>query len=351
MKVLFVGDLRLESGGPKSVMSTLKEKFDQTEKIKLLLRDTRSKTNIKYDLSDVDVIHFHEIWNFRIIKLISLAEKNGIPYLFTFHGVLNSWSLKRHKFLKLIFLTFFKKKLFLNASAFHFLNKNEYNEASLLGFDLKNKSFILPNGIEIMNDKEEDNPRVKRGLKLIYIGRFHPKKGLINLIDTFKIVKKNQNSIYLDIIGPDSNYKKILKREILNNSLQNYITLKEPIYEFEKKRNEIIQSDFFILPSFDEADSMAIKESLSAGTPVIITKECKFYDVEENKIGFHINHNSKEIYEILMKIMKIKNIKEEYKKSCINFSKENFEINKLANKYFENLSEMAAGVKYSDNWQ
>ena len=36
---------------------------------------------------------------------------------------------------------------------------------------------------------------------------------------------------------------------------------------------------------------MAIKESMGHGLPVIITKECKFDDVEKNNLGFIINHN------------------------------------------------------------
>ena len=48
-----------------------------------------------------------------------------------------------------------------------------------------------------------------------------------------------------------------------------------------KKEKYYIKNDFFILPSDDEADSMAIKESMGHGLPVIITKECKFDDVRK----------------------------------------------------------------------
>ena len=33
--------------------------------------------------------------------------------------------------------------------------------------------------------------------------------------------------------------------------------------------------DVFILPSNDEADSVAIKEAIASGTPVVISHECK----------------------------------------------------------------------------
>ena len=42
---------------------------------------------------------------------------------------------------------------------------------------------------------------------------------------------------------------------------------------------------------------MAIKESMGHGLPVIITKECKFDDVENN-LGFIINHNVNGIYKV-----------------------------------------------------
>ena len=351
MKILLVADLRQDSGGPRSVILSLTSLFKDSNKVKFYLQDTRLPLNMNLNLSNFDLIHFHEIWNINIIKIIKLAEKNGIPYFFTYHGVLNSWSLKRNRLIKIIFLFLFKKRLFLKSSGFHFLNENEYKEASLLGINFKNKSFILPNGIEIIDDVKVNNIyKNNSNLRLVYIGRLHPKKGLMSLIDTFKIIKKNDDQINLEVIGPNSKYKEEFKREINKNSLQSHIFLKDPVYDINEKKKIIIESDFFLLPSYDEADSMAIKESLSNGTPIMITKECKFYDVEKNNIGFFINHNPKDIYNKFLNVLKINNIKEEYRENCIKFSKENFEITDLGNRYLQNATEIVSGVKYSDNW-
>ena len=62
--------------------------------------------NLKIKISKFDLIHIHELWSIKTIKLTHFAEKLGIPYLFTFHGVLNNWSLKKKIFKESIFTNF-----------------------------------------------------------------------------------------------------------------------------------------------------------------------------------------------------------------------------------------------------
>ena len=56
--------------------------------------------------------------------------------------------------------------------------------------------------------------------------------------------------------------------------------------EINEKKKLFSECDIFILPSEDEADSVAIKEALSAGLPVIISKNCKFQIKEKETKQF-----------------------------------------------------------------
>ena len=51
------------------------------------------------------------------------------------------------------------------------------------------------------------------------------------------------------------------------------------------KTDLLARADLFVLPSIGEGQSMAILEALASGTPVIISPECNFPDVEEVKAG------------------------------------------------------------------
>ena len=53
-----------------------------------------------------------------------------------------------------------------------------------------------------------------------------------------------------------------------------------------QKNSLFREIDVFILPSEDEADSIAIKEALASGKPVVISKECKLNSDNKNA-GFY----------------------------------------------------------------
>ena len=202
MNILFVGKARLEFGGPSLEMSNLKKKininkFDNVEILDIDKFDIKTIFEIlffkKFEnyLFKFDLVHFHELWSPYIILFAYKSQRLGIPYFFTFHGVLNKWSLKKNNILKKFFLKIFSKYIFKISHAFHFLNKKEFDEVKILSKYFNNKSFVLKNGIEIENKILKKNFTNKNDIiDLLYFGRIHPKKGIIDLINMFKIIKK-----------------------------------------------------------------------------------------------------------------------------------------------------------------
>ena len=71
--------------------------------------------------------------------------------------------------------------------------------------------------------------------------------------------------INFKIVGPDTQYKKYLVSEINKYELSDYITFSDPIYSINEKIKLFSKSKYFILPSYDEADSMALKETFVWG--------------------------------------------------------------------------------------
>ena len=104
------------------------------------------------------------------------------------------------------------------------------------------------------------------------------------------------------------------------------------------------------MPSYDEADSMALKESIAYGLPVIVTKECKFFDVEKNKIGYFIDHDPINIYKKISNINYDTSELTEMSKRCADFANTIYNINNVGNFYRENLNDIISGVQYSPNW-
>ncbi len=312
MKILFIGNSGNKFGGPSTVMSNLKKNLEMNynDEVKILdIEEIKSNffnkiicKGIDKELINYDIINFHELWSPLVIILSKRAEKLGIPFFFTFHGVLNRWSLKQNSFIKQSFLNIFYKKIFRKSSGFQFLTEQEYNEAKEIYPNFSLKSFVLQNGISIYETKNKKFFTKEEKLKLLFLGRKHPKKGLNALLDTFTLIKKNKKKIFLKIIGPKSKFGDEIEKKIKELNLENEISISGPIYDQAEKKILYDSFDFFILPSKDEADSVALKESLVCGLPLIITKSCKFHDVEKYNIGYWIDHDPIKIYKKLISL-------------------------------------------------
>ena len=95
--------------------------------------------------------------------------------------------------------------------------------------------------------------------------------------DIASIFKANHiNDVKFIIVGSGTtkNLNK-LKNMIKKLKLERFIEIRNPIDTIDQKNALFEEIDTFILPSNDEADSIAIKESLASGKPVIISRECK----------------------------------------------------------------------------
>ncbi len=360
MKILFVGNSGNKFGGPSTVMNNLKKNLETnySDEVKILdIKEIKNNFFSKIICKDIDkefinydIINFHELWSPLVIFLAKRAEKLGIPFFFTFHGVLNRWSLKQNSFIKKTFLNIFYKKIFQKSSGFQFLTEEEYHEAAEIYPNFSLKSFILQNGINIYETKNQKFFTEEEKLKLLFLGRKHPKKGLNSLIEAFKLIKKNKKKIFLQIIGPKSKYGDEIEKKIKDHNLENEISISGPIYDPVEKITLYDKFDFFILPSKDEADSVALKESLVCGLPLIITKTCKFHDVEKNNIGYWIDHDPVKIYDKLISLDLDLELQKKMSMNCKNFAKEFFDISKVGNFYRKNIEDIVFGVRYSNNW-
>ena len=110
MKILFIGKASSSAGGPSAVMKILKNFLENNfnDEVEIIDSDLINKTflsikkltKINESILKSDIINFHEFWNPSIIQLAKKASSFGTPYFFTFHGVLNEWSLRQNSFIK-----------------------------------------------------------------------------------------------------------------------------------------------------------------------------------------------------------------------------------------------------------
>lgn len=314
MKVLSViTNLNPKNGGPpevlknhtytinkkKKIMSTLcSDILSYKYLIKCIFLSSFRKKIYNFFLK-YDVIHFHEVWSLKNIFIIFFIKKIHCKYLYIMHGHFDEWSLNQNYFKKKLFIKLFLKSAFKYANGFFFLNHDEYKDARK-SFDFKNV-FIIPNGVDLKKFKKIDDSNNKRK-KIVFFGRIHKKKGIELLIDAIKLLPNSFfENFHFEICGPgEKKYLNFIKEKINDISL-NKVAYKDFV-SGEKKINYLSNANIFVLPSFEEGDSIALKEALSLSIPVIISRQCRMDVVKEYNSGLIINSNTKDLYKSLLEI-------------------------------------------------
>jgi len=135
--------------------------------------------------------------------------------------------------------------------------------------------FIIPNGFELSKFEylSKDNYYTKFGFEkntkiILYVGRFHPVKGLKYLIEAMKIIGDKEKRLVLIGYGEEKDY---LENLVKIFKLENCVTFigKTPNDEVFRY---MASSDVFVLPSLSEGFPIVVLEAMASGLPIIATK-------------------------------------------------------------------------------
>ncbi|MGE0077776.1 MAG: glycosyltransferase [Bacteroidales bacterium] len=179
----------------------------------------------------------------------------------------------------------------------YIIHVNEYLlNKELAELSLKNaKLCFVHNTIEPLDNISVDN--TNKSHQILFLSHLFPEKGVDVLIDSFKLLHKNDSSLKLVIAGdsPSSHIIKGLKQKVEKLNLSDSIRFTGGVWNREKCEL-IANSSVFVLPSFNDCFPLVILEALHFGVPVITTnsgglktifedgKEIIFIDSPEQKI-------------------------------------------------------------------
>lgn len=119
-------------------------------------------------------------------------------------------------------------------------------------------------------NKEPYTDKTNRPIRLIYVGWLEQQKGIDELIDLVKFLKKKKTSFTLDIVG-DGRYRIKIKKY-----LQNEIESREVVLHSWINSHELTKiyssSDILLLFSWEEGLPNAMVEAMSAGVIPAVTE-------------------------------------------------------------------------------
>ena len=180
------------------------------------------------------------------------------------------------------------------AYASTYLYPRAITEANELGGDA-GRAIVIPNGIVTEEFDASYAARLaaieeikregadKHLWKLVYIARVVPIKGLLDMIDSVRLMVDRGLNIHLDVCGPTehmpSYFEQCLSR-IVERGLESVITIRGTV----KVRELLPEFDLFVLPSYNEGLPVVSLETMGAGIPTVSTDVGAVRSVVEDMI-------------------------------------------------------------------
>lgn len=235
-----------------------------------------------------DLLHANGLWESVCHNSIKLALKMNIPYIVSPHGMLEPWSLKQGRLKKKIALKLFQFNDLKKATCIHATAPMELESIRNLGF--KNPIALIPNGINISEFPVKRPEKSIKPKKILFLSRIHPKKGIENLIEAWKLMPlKNRANWKIEVVGNgDETYIQSLENKIVSENLCEQIEIKKPVFGIDKIKL-YREASLFVLPTFSENFGIVIAEALASYTPVITTKGTPWEELNTNNAGWWID--------------------------------------------------------------
>jgi glycosyltransferase involved in cell wall biosynthesis len=244
-----------------------------------------------------DVVHLHAWWNLVSVLSCLLAVMRGVPVLVSARGTLSPYSFQnKNQGIKAIIHNLLGKPVLKHCH----IHATSQRESDAVNCIIKPKSnTTIPNFVKLPVYHPQVQNMVTSPMKLIFFSRIEEKKGLDILLNALALVNI---PFHLTIAGNGNElYVAGLKSLAVTNDIADKITWAGFINE--DKFKVLQQHDLFILPSHDENFGNAVIESLSVGTPVLISEEVGLADyVSKNHLGWLCKTTAASVAEAIKQI-------------------------------------------------
>jgi glycosyltransferase involved in cell wall biosynthesis len=245
-----------------------------------------------------DVVHLTSVYSAPVIPTMLAARLLGKPMVWSPRGSLQRWSGSTRVRLKDGWDAVCRMVQPRN-TVMHVTAEEEASE-SLLRYP-KIQAAIIPNGVDVPAtlDRKSGNGT----LRLVFLGRLHPKKGIENLLDAVATLRGLEWSLAIAGKG-DHDYTESIGRRIADLGLTGRASMVGEVVGEEKKRL-LENSDLAVFPSFTENFGLVIAEALAHGVPVIASKATPWAKLENRGCGLWVDNDAATVAEAIRRMTRM----------------------------------------------
>lgn len=294
-----------------------------------------NKQLTKKNAKSSTIVHIHAWWNLVSILSCWVAKWRKIPVIISPRGMLTSYTLNnRNSFFKKI-IHYTVGKRMLEYSHIHATTENEKKD--ILEIIQPKSITVLPNVVSFpINFAKANNSAASiqektKTFKLLFLSRIEEKKGVELLLTALSMLTFPWT---LTIAGEGTtDYVQSLKKMAADLKISHNIQWIGQVTN-EKKFDLLADHDLFCLTSYNENFANVVIESLSVGTPVLISEFVGLADyVKSNKLGWICSLDPISIAENITEAFKAKEMRESIRNHSPKIIQADYVPEVLAQKY------------------
>jgi glycosyltransferase involved in cell wall biosynthesis len=250
---------------------------------------------LRANASRYDVVVVHGIWQYHSFAVWQALHDTGTPYFVFPHGMLDPWFRQRYP------LKHLKKSVYWPWTDYRLLR-----DARAVIFTCEEERVLAHNSFRPYDATEavttygtapppvvdptpflDANPQLQDKRVVLFLSRFHEKKGCDLLIDAFSQVAGGDDRLHLLMVGPDqTGWVSALRTQAKRLGIDQRITWMDML-QGTTKWAAFQAAEVFCLPSHQENFGIVVAEALGCGKPVLISSKVNIWrEVKADEAGF-----------------------------------------------------------------
>jgi poly(glycerol-phosphate) alpha-glucosyltransferase len=261
--------------------------------------------------ADLDILSTHGLWKYCSVASQRWHRQTGRPYIVHPEGMLESWALQNARWKKRFAALLYEDRHLRGAACLRALCEAEAQSIRVYG--MRNPVCVIPNGVDLPDLSETPTLQAQafaKGRKvLLYLGRLHPKKNLVNLIRAWKQAAESRSQTreewVLAVAGWDqAGHERDLKELTKDFELMDSIHFLGALFR-EDKDAAYRACTAFIMPSLSEGLPMTVLEAWAYAKPVLMTPECNLPEGFDAGAALQIGTGPEEIAAGLKRVIEM----------------------------------------------
>ncbi|MCX8090759.1 MAG: glycosyltransferase [Verrucomicrobiae bacterium] len=236
-----------------------------------------------------EVLHDTGVWLLTNHAAARISRHRNLPRVVSPRGMLSGWALRHKGWKKRVAWWLYQRRDLQTAAALHATSRAEMESLRSLG--LTRPIAVIPNGVELPPEPARAAVRPTEAVRtVLFLGRIHPVKGLLDLVEAWAAVRANGWRVVL-AGGDESGHRAEVEAAIRAHRLEKNFEFAGAV-SAEGRWALYREADLFVLPSRSENFGLVVAEALACGLPVITTRGTPWEELLTHRCGWWVEPNA-----------------------------------------------------------